>query len=130
MNSAQFIKEGKCSTPVENGIALLDCSLADEHVCIVHCKADPWAKFSVCACCRGNRRWHCCYPLLDCHAFVNEGRTPVALLGKEGLIRWNDVRRTRCSLGEREKTGVGDRDLTVRKKPCFFSNATFFCKTL
>jgi hypothetical protein len=33
--------------------------------------------------CRSSRRWHRCYPLLDCHAFASEGHTPVALLRKK-----------------------------------------------
>jgi hypothetical protein len=63
MNSAGFSsKEGKRSTPVEN-VAQLDCSLADQHVCIAHFKAHAWAKFPACACCRGSRRYACAGPV-------------------------------------------------------------------
>src|ERR1700757_5431769 len=73
MNSAGVSSKNQRVPPrVENGIAHLDCSLADQHVYIAHFKADTCAKFSACARCRSSRRWHRCYPLLDCHAFASE----------------------------------------------------------
>jgi len=68
MNSASVSSKNERVPPrVENGIAHLDCSLADQHVYIAHFKADTCAKFSACARCRSSSCWHRCYPLLDCN---------------------------------------------------------------
>jgi hypothetical protein len=67
-----FIQEGKRSTSLENGIAHLDCSLADQHLCVALYKADASAHCSACTCCRASRGRHGRDSVLGGHAFVNQ----------------------------------------------------------
>lgn len=70
---------------MENGIAQLDCSLADQHVSIANFGADASAHCSACTRCRAGRGHYGRDPVLGGHAFVNKAHAPVALHREEGV---------------------------------------------